>query len=409
MTETICLYHPTGILNGKVKLPASKSLSNRALIIKALSHNLSEVSNLSEARDTQILLRLLKSNDYELNAVDAGTVFRFMTAYLSIQQESRLLTGSQRMLERPIGPLVAALKAIGADIDYIKMSGFPPLKFNAFQGQTAASVKIDASLSSQFISALMLIGPLLPYGLVIELLGEAVSKPYINMTASLMRHFGAEVMLSEASIEIKPKAYKNSCYQVEPDWSASSYFYSLMALSRGGEIFMEGLRPDSLQGDKSVVEIYEKHFGVKTDFIDHGAVLSKSDAVGFDKSISFIDTPDLAQTFIVTAAAFRKKMKIFGLKTLKIKETDRISALQTELNKLKVSFRPTRNDAYLLDALDFDLNRYLIVDTYADHRMAMSFSPLALLKPVMIKSPKVVEKSFPGFWRELKNLGFVFE
>lgn len=409
MTETIRLYHPTGILNGKVKLPASKSLSNRVLIIKALSHNLSEMSNLSEARDTQILLKLLKSNDYELNAEDAGTVFRFMTAYLSIQQESRLLTGSERMLERPIGPLVAALRAIGADIDYIKMVGFPPLKFNAFHGQTGKCVKIDANVSSQFISALMLIGPLLPYGLDIELVGDVVSKPYINMTASLMRNFGAEIKLSETSIEIKPKTYNNSCYQIEPDWSASSYFYSLMALSRGGEIFMEGLSQESLQGDRSVVEIYEKHFGIKTDFTDAGAVLSKSDAVGFDINISFINTPDLAQTFIVTAAACRKKMNIFGLETLKFKETDRIAALQTELNKLKVSLRPTRYNAYFLDALDFDLNHDLIVDTHGDHRMAMSFSPLGLLKPVKIKSPKVVEKSFPGFWRELQNLGFVVE
>lgn len=409
MAETMRLYHPTGILSGKVKLPASKSLSNRALIIKALSQNISEVSNLSEAKDTQILLRLLKSNDYELNAEDAGTVFRFMTAYLSIQQGSKLLTGSERMLERPIGPLVSALREIGADIDYMKMPGFPPLKFNAFQGQTGKSVKIDASVSSQFISALMLISPLLPCGLVIELVGGAVSKPYVNMTASLMRNFGAEVLLSEASIEIKSKPYQNFFYQVEADWSAGSYFYSLMALSKGGTIFVEGLRPDSLQGDKSVVEIYEKYFGVMTKFTENGAVLIKSNAVGFDRSISFIDTPDLAQTFVVTAAAFRKKLKIYGLKTLKLKETDRTAALQTELNKLKVSFRPTRYDAFLLEALDFDLNDDLIVDTYGDHRMAMSFSPLALLKPVVIKSPKVVEKSFPGFWQELQNLGFVFE
>ena len=408
MTD-IRLYHPTGILNGIVRLPASKSLSNRALIINALSGSRCSINNLSDARDTVIMKHLLYSKDNELNAQDAGTAFRFLTAYLSLQSEDKILTGSERMRERPIGALVNALSQIGVEIEYLDKPGFPPICIKGLKRQMTDIVKVDAGISSQFISALMMIAPALPQGLKIQLDSHVVSRPYILMTASLMKHFGAELYIVQNIIEIKSTPYKATTYHVESDWSAASYFYSCMAMARGGELILEGLYEDSLQGDRVVADIYKNYFGIESIFTPDGLVLKKSRPYYSEEQISFLDCPDLAQTFLVTAAAAKRIVTINGLSTLKIKETDRVHAMQTELSKVNVSLTENQNEHYNLNGSNFGIVPNTYFDTYEDHRMAMAFAPLAMIQPVCVCDSQVIVKSFPGYWQELKNLGFEIE
>ncbi|MDH5604680.1 MAG: 3-phosphoshikimate 1-carboxyvinyltransferase, partial [Cyclobacteriaceae bacterium] len=333
-----------------IGLPASKSISNRALIISALSGNDTELSNLSTARDTDLMKILLFSEENELNAMDAGTTTRFLTAYLAITNQNKTLTGTPRMCKRPIKILVEALRELGALIDYKMEPGYPPLHIKGFPKQLTNRISIQGDISSQYISALMMISPTLPNGLEITLTGRIGSIPYITMTLEIMKTFGAVAEMKANVITVEPGGYRPVArFVVEPDWSAASYWYSFVALSDQGSITLTGLTDKSLQGDRVIADIM-KTLGVKTTFTKEGAVLEKTSAAShFD--YNFIHCPDLAQTVAVVCAAKRIPCKMTGLESLKIKETDRVAAIQNELKKTGVSFRE-ENNAWYIDQFD---------------------------------------------------------
>ena len=400
------LSHNKSSIIGEIVLTASKSESNRALIIQALCEADFEIDNLAIAEDTLILNELLQSENIELSAGLAGTVMRFMTAYLSIRDNSYVLTGDQRMKERPIKILVDALKVLGADISYIEKEGYPPLSING-KILNGEHLELDGSVSSQYISALLMISPQLKNGLKIIFKGEIISKPYIDMTIKMMQYFGADVEWDNNSIIVKHGEYKARDFVVEADWSAASYWYGIVALSDNAEITLYGLKEGSLQGDSAVIEIY-KNFGVTTEFIDGGIRLNKTSDFQFstsDLKFDFVNCPDIAQTVAVTAAALNVKTRLKGLKTLRIKETDRIAALQKELNQLGFSVGVVGDDL-IVNHIDRIKVANTPVKTYNDHRMAMAFAPLALLAPIKIENPEVVKKSYPQFWENLKLVGF---
>lgn len=400
------LSHNKSSIIGEIVLTASKSESNRALIIQALCEADFEIDNLAIAEDTQILQELLQSENIELSAGLAGTVMRFMTAYLSIRDNSYVLTGDQRMKERPIKILVDALKVLGADISYIEKEGYPPLSING-KILNGEHLELDGSVSSQYISALLMISPQLKNGLKIIFKGEIISKPYIDMTIKMMQYFGADVEWDNNSIIVKHGEYKARDFVVEADWSAASYWYGIVALSDNAEITLYGLKEGSLQGDSAVIEIY-KNFGVTTEFIDGGIRLNKTSDFQFstsDLKFDFVNCPDIAQTVAVTAAALNVKTRLKGLKTLRIKETDRIAALQKELNRLGFSVGVVGDDL-IVNHIDRIKVANTPVKTYNDHRMAMAFAPLTLLAPIKIENPEVVRKSYPKFWEDLKLVGF---
>ncbi|MDF1672533.1 MAG: 3-phosphoshikimate 1-carboxyvinyltransferase [Vicingaceae bacterium] len=403
----LVLSHQSKKLIGKITLTASKSESNRALIIQALCDDMFEIKNLAEADDTRILQGLLQSDNIELSSGIAGTVMRFMTAYLSIQNKDFVLTGDKRMKERPIKILVDALNDLGAQISYAEQVGYPPLIINN-ANLNGDKVLLDGSVSSQYVSALLLIAPKLKHGLQIKFEGEIISKPYINMTINMMQYFGVHVKWNNDSIIVSPGKYKAKDFIVEADWSAASYWYSMVAIAKDEtEIILYGLKKDSLQGDSEVVNIYKK-FGVITEFIDGGVRLTKSKDLELkyaDLLIDFIDCPDLAQTVAVTCAALNVKAKLVGLKTLRIKETDRITALQDELNKLGFNIEVNSDDLIVNPINNIEIiNTH--IKTYNDHRMAMAFAPLAMIKSIKIEDPEVVKKSYPNFWQDLKLVGF---
>lgn len=397
-------------LKGTINLTASKSESNRALIIRELCDQDFTINNLSESDDTRVLKELLekiKKGETVLNVGIAGTVMRFLTAYLSTKDGEYILTGEDRMKERPIKVLVDALNQIGANISYQENIGYPPLIIIGNELKSR-KIKIDGSVSSQYISALIMIAPTLQNTFEIVFEGEIISKPYINITINMMRYFGVEAMWSESSILIDAKPYKAKDFYVEADWSSASYWYGIAALADDVDISLLGLRKDSLQGDSKVVKLYE-NFGVNTHFIENGVKITKNSNVSINNllELDFIDCPDIAQTVAVTCAALNLDAKFTGLKTLRIKETDRVLALQKELNKLGYNVSVKDNDLYV--------NKYSVqhyewenvsVKTYNDHRMAMAFSPFALLSPLTIENPEVVSKSYPNFWNDLESVGF---
>ena len=390
-------------------MPASKSESNRALIIQALAGN-GTLTNLSAANDTQLMRRLLSTTTTAetFDAEDAGTVMRFLTAYLSVTDRRVLLTGTDRMRERPIGILVDALRQLGMQIDYAEKEGYPPLYIKGWGAnsapETMAELTVRGDISSQYISALLMIGPRLPGGLRLFLTGKVGSRPYIRMTLSLMQHFGADCRDLGSVLEVRPTAYKSANYAIEADWSAASYWYSVVALSAaGGQIHLPGLRRSSLQGDQAIVGIMEK-LGVATEFRADGVLLTQQPPSGAF-SQDFTDCPDLAQTVAVIAAAQGVDVEMTGLESLRIKETDRIMALQTELAKLGATLTEVQPNVFRVEAHHFQVNGQTIA-TYHDHRMAMAFAPLALRGPLTIEAPQVVRKSYPSFWDELKLAGF---
>ena len=428
---SITLSHPTQVIKGEIYLTASKSESNRALIIQALCDDKFDIENLSISDDTKILVQLLSeigqkengradneeakvsdeaadNNQRTLSVGLAGTAMRFLTAYLAIQNKEVVLTGAQRMKERPIKILVDALKQLGAEISYIENEGYPPLKISG-RKLSGEKVIIDGGISSQYISALLMIAPKLENGLIIEFEGELISKPYINMTIEMMRYFGATVHWEGNSIIVKPGNYKANNFKIEADWSAASYWYSMVALAKEADITLYGLKQESLQGDSIVQEIY-KSFGVKTNFIENGIQLTKSNRVATSFEYDFSDCPDIAQTVAITSAVLNVKAKLSGLKTLRIKETDRITALQTELTKLGFSVDVDGDDILInrLSRLGGNLMNKAPkpVKTYNDHRMAMSFAPLALLNEITIEEEDVVGKSYPNFWKDIGKVGF---
>jgi len=401
-------------IQGVVNLPASKSECNRALIIEALLQKSDLINNISEAADSQTLVSILKqfsNGEGKFNVGPAGTTLRFLTAFFTTQKGAQVLNGSARMSERPIGVLVDALRNLGASIDYLGRKDYPPIRINE-SNIIGGEIEIDGGVSSQYISALMLIAPTLTKGLNIKILDDLVSQPFLEMTAKLMQCFGAEVKFDNSSILVKNGGYCSSQFAVESDWSAASYWYEILSFAKSGQVRLEGLRRNSFQGDSLVADLY-KVFGVESQFVSSGVILSKVD-IELPQYFEYDFTlcPDLAQTVAVTCAGLRIEAKLTGLKTLKIKETDRILALQKELEKLGVEIE-CGNDWIKLNIAEcssFKLEPSAQIETYKDHRMAMSFAPIAIKSGSLeIEDPSVVVKSYPSFWQDLQEVGFLME
>ncbi|WP_460675932.1 3-phosphoshikimate 1-carboxyvinyltransferase [Hymenobacter coalescens] len=405
--DSLTLHWTGGPLRGTATLPASKSESNRALIIQALAGG-GTLANLSEANDTQLMRRLLADPAArEVDAEDAGTVMRFLTAFLAATDRHTTITGTARMQERPIGVLVDALRQLGAHIDYAGRPGYPPLRLRGWHPAPSAPLSVRGDISSQFISALMMIGPLLPAGLHLQLTGAVGSRPYILMTAALMRHFGAAVEVHERDVHVAAHPYRPADYAVEADWSAASYWYAMVALGPAGSaLHLPGLRRHSWQGDQAIMRLMEP-LGVHTEFRTDGVCLRQLPAAerASHVAMNFTDCPDLAQTIAVAAAATGVVVDMTGLESLRIKETDRITALQRELAKFGAALAPEGRDMFRLSAPRLHVGGQT-VQTYHDHRMAMAFAPLALRGDITVEAPAVVRKSYPFFWEELRQAGF---
>jgi 3-phosphoshikimate 1-carboxyvinyltransferase len=407
------ISHPSKKINGTIELTASKSESNRALIIQALCEEEFEIANLAQAQDTQTLEDILYTPGLQtIDVGPAGTVMRFLTAYYATRPGVRTITGSERMKKRPIGILVDALRQLGASITYLGDEGFPPLKV---EGKTlkGGEIEIDGNVSSQFISALLLISPALQNGLVIKFKGEVTSRPYINMTLKMLEEFRVYGIWQEDSISVSKQNYhkkseEDYVYRVEGDWSAASYWYAIASLAEEAEITIKGLKNPSLQGDAIVADVFT-FFGIKTSYTEDGIMLSKmrikDEHFGFD----FSDCPDITQTVAVTTAAMQIPSFFNGVHTLRIKETDRILALQTEFKKMGVEVE-LRGDNSVKIIPPEALTAPSAISTYDDHRMAMAFAALAMkFDSVIIEHPEVVKKSYPAYWEDLKRLGFVIE
>ncbi len=404
MTHQIHLYqNPT--LKGIVRsLPSSKSLSNRALIINALAKNTGTIENLSTARDTQLMKALVSTPDHVIDVMDAGTTMRFLTAYFAVTGKSKLLTGTARMKERPINLLVDALRSLGVTIDYIGKEGVPPIEIKGFGHQLNNQVSIRGDVSSQFISALMMVGPVLPLGLTIHLQGKIGSLPYLKMTAELMVIFGVKPELTEGTIHIPTGVYAAATYRVEPDWSAASYWFAFTALAESADILLPGVESFALQGDRVIVDIM-KNLGVVADFQKEGLRLTKGNTPTDTLRWDFSNCPDLAQTVLPVCAAKNIKGEFTGLESLRIKETDRIAALQTELAKIGTTLTEEGKTWKLLPGT-LPVSQKPFFNTYHDHRMAMGFAPLATIMDISIETPGVVNKSYPTFWEDITALGF---
>jgi len=385
-------------VKGTIAISGSKSESNRLLILKNLYPNL-QLKNLSDSDDTIHLQEALASGSDVIDIGHAGTAMRFLTAYYAINEGREvILTGSERMQNRPIKILVDALKMLGADIEYVNKDGYPPLRIKG-EKLTKNKVSIGGNISSQYISALLLIASSLENGLEIELVGEITSVPYIKMTMALLDQLGVSQSWKGNIIKIQPvKHIENKTITVESDWSSASYFYSLVAISNSGNITLTSYKKDSLQGDSSLVEIY-KHFGVKTEFDGNSIHLTKQNTDLKPFVLDLRSSPDLAQTVVVTCFALGIACDITGLHTLKIKETDRLVALQNELKKLGATVEITDKSLHLKPL--GKINSNIAIDTYQDHRMAMAFAPLAIKVPIIINEAEVVSKSFTSFWEDL--------
>jgi 3-phosphoshikimate 1-carboxyvinyltransferase len=393
-------------LQSSIKITGSKSESNRLLLLQALYPNI-EIDNLSNSDDTLVMSQALKSSSNEIDVHHAGTAMRFLTAYFATQNGREVvLTGSDRMKQRPIKILVDALKSLGADISYLESEGFPPLKITG-KNLSQNKVTLQANVSSQYISALLLIAPKLENGLELALEGKITSVPYINMTLSLLEELGIETSFRDNMVKVNHQSsIRNQKVLIESDWSSASYFYSIVALSEvGTEISLSSYKQNSLQGDSVLAEIYQQ-FGVETTFQNNSIVIQKSafknqqSAIKLDLS----NAPDIAQTIAVTCFGLGISCLLTGLHTLKIKETDRLFALKTEIEKLGGQVNITE-DSLTLNASNI-IRSHVAIDTYNDHRMALAFAPLALKTPIIINHAEVVSKSYPSFWDDLKSIGF---
>ncbi len=401
-------------LFGEIHLDGSKSISNRALIIRALAEGHFEIKNLSKSKDSELMQSLLASKEQVLDAGAAGTTFRFMTAYLSLQPGSQKLTGTDRMKQRPIEILVAALKTLGADIEYLDQEGYPPLMIHSAKGIGATNeLVMPANTSSQYISALLMIAPKLPNGLTIALEGKIVSRPYLEMTLKMMEYFGVKHSWEDNRIHIPQQSYQPRDFLVEADWSAASYWYAMAAFSDECDLTLHGLFAKSVQGDSVLTEMM-KGLGVTSEFRGNSVRLQKSvEPVMPLFEWDFLPCPDLAQTLAIVCVGLGVHGLFSGLETLRIKETDRILALQNELAKMRAMmtklpsrFSKTSNKEFYMIEGEAVLGNTPVFDTYEDHRMAMSFAPLALLGEIKIEEPDVVKKSYPAFWEDLKQVGF---
>lgn len=407
------ILNPPARLCCRITLPASKSISNRALIIHAMSGEGFELKNVSECDDTFVMQRALNSTDELIDIMAAGTAMRFLTAYLAVTPGQRVITGTERMKHRPIAVLVEALRALGAHIGYVENEGYPPLHITGgtYQG---GELSLPGHISSQYISALLMIAPLLKDGLTLSLEGEIVSRPYIDLTLQIMRDFGAEAAwCGEHQIVVQPVPYRPVPYKVENDWSAASYWYQMMALSDDpeAEVLLPGLYSCSYQGDSEVQRMF-RILGVSTEFItdDGGGEcvrLRKIPVTTNFAEIDFVNQPDLAQTFVVTCAMLNIPFRFTGLQSLKIKETDRMVALQRELRKLGYVIESEQDSILYWNGERCQPEEHPCIDTYEDHRMAMAFAPCCQrLTSIVINHPEVVSKSYPRYWLDLQTAGF---
>lgn len=409
------ISNPGRKLKGNIALTASKSESNRALIIQALCEEKFEIRNLAPAQDTQILQKILKNGNFAEGAENyfdvgpAGTSMRFLTAYLATRPGTHVITGSERMKNRPVGILVKALRELGANIEYLEKEGFAPLKIKGCKLK-GGEVEMDGSVSSQFVSALLLISTEFQNGLVIRFQGDVTSRPYINMTLKMLEEFRVYGQWQENAISVSKQTYHKKSegdysYSVEADWSAASYWYAIAALAEEADLEIYGLKHPSLQGDAIVSDVFT-FLGVKTEYIEGGIKLSKSHVKDEHFGFDFSDCPDIAQTVAITASAMGIPSFFNGLHTLRIKETDRIEAMKTELKKIGTEVVVEGNTMGSTPAVS--ISNPGAINTYDDHRMAMAFTSLAMkLDHVDIQDAEVVKKSYPGFWDDLKKLGFV--
>ena len=404
-------------LEATISLPASKSISNRALIIYALSGGKNMPSNLSDCDDTEVIINALRNMPKEIDIKAAGTAMRFMTAYLSVMEGTHILTGTERMKHRPISILVDALRKLGANIEYVGTEGYPPLRITG-QSLNGGLLEIPGNVSSQYISALLMTAPMLKEGMTLHLLGDIISRPYIDLTLWMMGEFGADAeWFSNDTIVVKPQPYKSRDYFIESDWSGASYWYEMMALcaDKRSEVKLTGLMDGSKQGDSTTRYIFSL-LGVKTQFeskqagIAQTVTLKQNGRCVPKLEYDFINSPDLAQTFVVTCAAKGIPFHFKGLSTLKIKETDRIEALKTEMRKLGYVLQDHNNSELIWDGERCDPSFEQGIDTYEDHRMALAFAPYALLHDkLIINNPQVVTKSYPHYWEDLRLAGFTIE
>ena len=379
------ISHPTKVVECEIDLPTSKSISNRLLIIRALCEESFEIENLSDSDDTKSLIHSLNTLENTIDVAHAGTTFRFLTSYLAIQNGKEfILTGSDRLKERPIKELIEVLKMIGAKIEYLENDGFAPLKISGSKLK-GGFVEIDGGISSQFISSILLISPVLQNGMQLKINSDLVSKPYIEMTLKLMSEFGIHWKWNENKIEITPQKYVGKNIAIESDWSAVTFWFEIAALAEKCNIKLNGLCKESIQGDKKVVKLFEK-LGVASVFKNNQLILTKNGENSLPTEIDLLETPDMYQPLKCTLSALSLNPAITGLQTLKDKETNRMIAVKNELEKLKSSKE---------------------IETYKDHRMAMSFAPLCLkFGELQINNSEVVSKSYPNFWEDLKTGGF---
>jgi 3-phosphoshikimate 1-carboxyvinyltransferase len=401
---TVSLSHPSVKCNGKLRITGSKSETNRLLLLQALFSGLS-IENTSESDDSEVMQAALKAKTDVINVHHAGTAMRFLTAYFAhLEGREIVLTGSQRMQERPIKILVEALRSIGASITYEKEEGYPPIMIKG-KKLNGGTVKLPADISSQYISALLLIGPVLENGIQLDLLGKITSIPYINMTLSLLNSIGVQTEFKGQSIRVAPQKNPRLTTQiVESDWSSASYYFSIVALSDESEIHLTSYKKNSLQGDRVLREIYSK-LGVSSS-IDGQTLILKKEKVDLPHVLEWdlSKAPDIAQTIAVSCYGLGVGCKLKGLHTLKIKETDRLQALYNELTKLGAQVKVTYKSLKLAAGSNFVANCSL--PTYNDHRMAMAFAPLALKVPLIIENAEVVSKSYPTFWKDLEQINF---
>ena len=405
MTMRYKLSAPS-VVKSTIQLPASKSISNRALIINALARGTTPPCNLSDCDDTLVMIKALAENNETIDIMAAGTAMRFLTAYLSTVQGTHILTGTERMQQRPIQILVNALRELGAQIEYAGKEGFPPLRIHGTELK-GNELTLKGNVSSQYISALLMIGPVLKNGLRLHLTGEIISLPYINLTLQLMKEFGAKAAWTSGnSIEVAPKPYTPVSFMVESDWSAASYWYQIAALSEQAEIELMGLFRNSYQGDSRGAEVFSR-LGITTEFTHEGVLLKKSNRLVEQLNEDFVDIPDLAQTFAVTCCLLGIPFRFTGLQSLKIKETDRIFALKAELRKLGYILQDAQDSILIWDGERCQPEAQPVIQTYEDHRMAMAFAPAAFRFPGMrIAEPQVVSKSYPAYWEHLQQAGF---
>lgn len=405
LQKSIRLFSHGKSFRGTVDLPASKSISNRLLMLRALSRGLVEAGNLSESEDTRLMLQALDFKSGTINIGHAGTAMRFLTAYLAVTPGDYVLTGSERMKNRPLGKLVDALRSLGADIQYLEKEGYPPLQVHGKE-LTGHEVSIDGSTSSQYISALLMIAPVLPEGLTLHLTGTVISASYIRMTLGLLEKAGIKHTRAKKSIHIPRQEFHPMHYNAEPDWSAASYWYELAAFSDSSEILIKGLERESLQGDARIATIFEK-LGVSTTFNKEGALLKKIPVQATQFSDHFIEIPDMVQTVVVSCALLGIPFIIHGAQSLRIKETDRITALQNEINRFGIKLEYSADGTLAWNGKKSLTSASVpSIRTYQDHRMALSFAPVvALTGELIIEDPDVVIKSYPSFWGEMRKLG----